>query len=85
MLCEADKLLAQLCQLCFDESEASRKVHQGSLHSKNQAAFEEQMDPLICGQEEKDPTEELGGPAATQPPTVCIHMEGAGVAWGTAV
>lgn len=50
MVCEADELLAQFCQLCLDEGKASREVQQRPLHTKNQTAFEEQVDPLICEQ-----------------------------------
>lgn len=67
-MCQGNKVLAQFRQLGFDESEASRKVQQRALHTENEAAFEEQVDPLVCEQKEKA-TEPLStwGPAARRP------------------
>lgn len=67
-MCQGNKVLAQFRQLGFDESEASRKVQQRALHTENEAAFEEQVDPLVCEQKEKA-TEPLStwGPAAGRP------------------
>lgn len=82
MVRQANKLLAQLCQLCFDEREASRKVQQGSLHAKNQATFEEQVDPLICAQVEREKvtraTEDLGSCCSV----TCSQRRGTRVVWG---
>lgn len=49
-MCQGDKLLAQFGQLRFNQSEAPGKVQERSLYTQDEAALEEQVDPLVCEQ-----------------------------------
>lgn len=76
-MCQGDKLLAKFAQLRFDQSEAPGKVQERSLHPQDEAALEEQVDSLVCGQAGSDNSVSLSGrQPATHPLAGSLTGEG---------